>query len=57
MNKFVKTSDSAVVDELRKAGFTELPKEGNMFVFLNDGHANFSDDDKKKVVYTNKMNI
>ena len=57
MNKFVNTSDSAVADELRKAGFTELPKEGNMFVFLNDGHANFSDDDKKKVVYTNKMNI
>ena len=57
MSKFAKTSDGAVADELRKAGFTELPKEGSLFVFLNDGHANFSDDDKKKVIYTNKMNI
>ena len=33
---FVKTSDEATAEYLRKAGFEELPKEGNHWVFLNE---------------------
>lgn len=38
MNKqsyFVKTTDPETAEALREAGFPELEKEGNRFVFLN----------------------
>ena len=45
---FVKTTDSKTAEYLRKAGFVELEKEGNRFVFLNEiDKANFSDEDLK----------
>lgn len=34
---FVKTSDSASAEELRKNGFPELQKQGQFFVFMNTG--------------------
>ena len=33
---FIKTNDPETADMLRKAGFIELPKEQNRFVFLNE---------------------
>lgn len=33
---FVKTKDPDVAEQLRDAGFIELAKEGNRFVFLNE---------------------
>ena len=40
---FVKTSDEYTANLLREAGLTELPKEGNKWVFINDGDKkNFS---------------
>lgn len=54
MGNFVKTSDSNTAENLRKAGFTELGKEGNMFVFVNNGKKlTFTEDDKKKMIMTN----
>lgn len=45
--KFVKTSDEQTAKRLRDAGFPELAKDGNRWVFINCvGKMNFSDDDK-----------
>lgn len=35
--KFVKTSDAATAQLLREAGYPELAKEGNKWVFVNQG--------------------
>ena len=56
-HKFIKTSDSAVADELRKNGFTELAKEGVLFVFLNNGKEKFSESENKKMIYTDNIVI
>lgn len=55
MQKFIKTQDVSTSEQLKKLGFTELPKQGSFFVFINDGKANFSSEEKKKMVYTNIM--
>lgn len=52
---FVKTQDFNTAELLRKNGFQELNKEGNFFVFVNNGKMNFSDN--KKIVYTDKLSI
>ena len=52
--KFVKTNDENVAEELWRAGFTELTKEGDKWVFLNDAKTiNFSAD--KPVCYTDML--
>ena len=55
MSNFIKTTDPDVAKDLKGFGFTELPKEGKFFCFINDGKMQFSAEDKKKVVFTNKM--
>lgn len=58
MNKyFVKTSDEATAEYLRKAGFEELPKEGNHWVFINspDRFAEFSASDGLKMNFSNNL--
>lgn len=57
MNKFIKTQDFATAEQLRALQFTELPKQGSFFVFINDGKVTFSSEEKKKMVYTNKICI
>lgn len=52
---FVKTKDVETANKLRKAGLTELKKEGNFFVFISDGKQNFANN--KNIVYTNKLNF
>lgn len=52
---FIKTQDSSVAEELRKNGFQELAKEGQLFCFINNGKINFASIDKDKVTYTNKI--
>ena len=42
---------------LKKEGYTELPKEGNKWVFLNDKEFNFSNHDKNNIEYTDQMFI
>ena len=51
-SNFIRTSDATVAEELKKNGFTEMSKEGNVYVFINDGKANFSEDTKKKIAYS-----
>lgn len=50
---FVKTSNSEMAEKLRQSRFTELPKEGNFFVFINDGKMLF--EENKETIYTNKI--
>ena len=54
---FIKTSDEELAKTLRFSGYKELKKQGKFFVFLNNGKLNFTQDQKKKMVYTNKMEV
>lgn len=56
-SNFIKTSDVSVAEELRKNGFTAIGQEGQMFVFINDGKAVFSEDEKKKMAYSDILCI
>ena len=46
---FIKTTDEDTAKRLREAGFEELPKEGNHWIFLNNTSqiAGFSSDGLK----------
>ena len=54
---FIKTSDTELANELRASGYKELKSQGKFFVFLNNGKANFSAEQSKKMVLTNKMEV
>lgn len=57
MKNFIQVQDEGTALQLRSLGFTELPKQGSFFVFINDGKANFSSEEQKKLVFTNKICI
>ena len=57
MEKFIKTSDEELARNLRMSGYKELKKQGKFFVFLNNGKLSFSQDQEKKMIYTNKMEV
>ena len=54
---FVKTSDSATAETLRKLNYQELPKEGKYFVFINKAPTNIQSAmfEQDKVIYTNSL--
>lgn len=57
--KFIKTTDKETAEHLLVAGFQLVSQSGSVYTFLNLIPGNFSFDvaDKKKVVYTNTLNI
>lgn len=55
--KFIKTSDKEIWLLLTKEGYTELPKEGDKWVFLNNKTFDFSDHDRRNMEFTDKMFI
>lgn len=57
MKNFIQTQDKETAIQLRSLGFTELPKQGSFFIFINDGKANFTLEEKKKMIYTNIMSV
>ena len=57
MEKFIKTSDAELADELRSMGFKELKSQGKFFVFINNRNVYFSEKKKKTLMYTNKMEV
>ena len=57
MKNFIRTTDEQTADELRKAGFKELPKQGNAFCFLNNKKVTFSAEVEKNLKYTNAMTV
>lgn len=57
MNNFIKTSDEHVAEELRRNNFTELKKDGSLFVFINNGKMNFSNKEKKEIIYSDVLSM
>lgn len=57
--KFIKTTDKETADKLIFAGFQLVSQSDSVYTFLNQAPNNFSFDatDKKKVAYTNTLNI
>ena len=55
--KFIKTKDEELAKTLRLQGFKELKNQGKFFVFINNGVALFNEEDKKKIIYTDKMEV
>lgn len=54
MKNLIKTMDENTASELRNAGYPELSKQGQFFVFVNIGkNLTFTEEDKKKMVFTN----
>ena len=56
-HNFIRTTQEHVAEELRRNGFTELKKDGNFFVFVNDGKMKFSDKDKKEIIYSDILSV
>ena len=56
---FIKTIDKETADKLMSAGFQLVSQSGNVYTFLNQPPKNFTFDevDKKKMAYTNALNI
>ena len=57
--KFIKTTDKETADKLMFAGFQLVSQSGSVYTFLNQVPSNFNFDvaDRKKVAYTNTLNI
>lgn len=56
-NKFIKTTDKDTADILREAGFIEVGKEGNKWVFINNDKIQFSMDEMKDVHITDILHF
>ena len=54
---FIKTSDKETYLLLLKEGYTEVGKEGNKWVFLNDKNFQFSKYDQNAIMYTDIIGI
>ena len=54
---FIRTKDENTKNTLLENGFTLLNKEGEFYIFINDGKVNFSQEVQKEIFYTDKVNI
>lgn len=54
---FVKTTDASVAAILMTSGYTCLEEKDGMWCFINNGKMNFSEEENKKMVYTNVLCI
>lgn len=54
---FIRTKDENTKNTLLENGFTLLNKEGEFYIFINDGKVNFSEEVQKVIFYTDKVNI
>lgn len=59
MKNFINTTDKETVDKLIAVGFQLVSHTGGVYTFLNQPPKNFTFDevDKKKVAYTNTLNV
>lgn len=57
--KFIKTTDEKTADKLIVLGFQLIAHVGNVYTFLNQPSLNFNfeESERKKVAYTNTLNI
>ena len=56
---FINTTDKETADKLISDGFQLVSQSGSVYTFLNQPPKNFTFDevDKKKMAYTNSLNI
>lgn len=54
---FIRTRDEKTRQTLEENGFQFLNKEGEYYIFINDGKVNFSEEVQKEVFYTDKLNV
>ena len=54
---FIRTRDEKTKQTLEENGFQFLNKEGDYYIFINDGKVDFPDEVQKEVFYTNKLNV
>ena len=52
---FIRTQDEDTYQLLLDNGYTFLNKEGNFFIFINDGKDNFSEKVHKDIYYNNEF--
>jgi hypothetical protein len=57
--KFIKTTDKETADKLISFGFQLVSQSGSAYTFLNQLPTNFTfnEVDKKKMVYSNTLNV
>lgn len=55
MDKYVITKSNLVADVLKKFGYTLMSYKEGVWTFLNDGEHMLSAQDKKEVVFSNKV--
>lgn len=55
-NNFVKTTDENVAKEL-SATLKLVNNQNGVWTFLNDGKMTFSDNNKDKIVFSNKLEL
>lgn len=51
--KFLKTTDTATSENLKKLGFQVVSESNGMYIFLNTDKLRFSSIDKSKIQYSN----
>lgn len=56
MNNFVKTTDENVAKEL-SATLKLINNQNGVWTFLNNGKMTFSEKDKNKIVFSNKLEL
>lgn len=54
---FIRTRDEKTKRTLEENGFQLLNKEGDYYIFINDGKVDFSEEVQKEVFYTDKLNV
>ena len=56
---FIKTTDTETANKLISCGFQLISHVGNVYTFLNQppNNLNFDEVDKKKMAYTNTLNV
>ena len=54
---FIRTRDEKTKQTLEENGFQLLNKEGDYYIFINDGKVDFSEEVQKEVFYTDKLNV
>jgi len=55
MNKYIITKSDLVSEVLKKSGYTLMSHKDGIWTFFNDGKKMLSAEDKKGMVFTNKI--
>lgn len=53
--KFIRTFDKEIAEKLKAAGYVMIDDENKAFTFINAGTLTFSEEERKKVVYSNVL--